>query len=185
MRQIIASEMPVFPDVGSSTMRSFVSTPRRSASSIMYFAMRSFTLPLGFCPSSLAYRRTDGLGLIRGISTSGVLPMASIRLSYSTSAATGERGQDRDGIAFLHARIELVEVPDVFVVEVDVDEPVQRALLHDLVLEPRVTLIEIRQHFADGGPFALHHLRAGDLLQHRCHFYFDGHVSSLPPPDLR
>ncbi len=83
MRQIMASEMPVLPDVGSRTMRSFVSTPRRSASSIMYLAMRSLTLPLGFWPSSLAKRRTDALGLIRGISTSGVLPMASMRFGVS------------------------------------------------------------------------------------------------------
>jgi hypothetical protein len=81
MRQIIASEMPVFPDVGSSTMRSLVRTPVRSASSIMYLAMRSLTLPLGFCPSSFAKSFTEGFGLIRGISTSGVLPMASMRFA--------------------------------------------------------------------------------------------------------
>jgi hypothetical protein len=37
-----------------------------------YFATRSLTEPVGFIISSLAKMRTDGFGLIRGISTSGV-----------------------------------------------------------------------------------------------------------------
>src|SRR4051812_33371071 len=43
----------------------------------MYFATRSLTEPVGLRPSSLAQRRTSGLGVSRGSSTSGVLPIAS------------------------------------------------------------------------------------------------------------
>ena len=74
---IIASAMPVLPDVGSRMTESGPSTPRRSRSSTRYFAARSFTDPVGLSISSFAYRRTAGLGHIRGISTSGVWPMAS------------------------------------------------------------------------------------------------------------
>ena len=57
-----------------------VSMPSRSPSSIMYLAMRSLTLPVGFWPSSLAKKRTLGVGLRCGSSTSGVLPIVSSRL---------------------------------------------------------------------------------------------------------
>ena len=42
-----------------------------------YFATRSLTDPVGFSISSLAKMWTSGFGLIRGISTSGVCPIAS------------------------------------------------------------------------------------------------------------
>ncbi len=52
--------------------------PSASASSIMARAMRSFTEPAGFWPSSLARMRTSGLGLRALTSTMGVSPMSSI-----------------------------------------------------------------------------------------------------------
>jgi len=45
-------------------------------------ATRSLTEPVGFIISSLAKIRTSGFGDIRGISTSGVWPIASRMLSY-------------------------------------------------------------------------------------------------------
>ena len=57
-----------------------VSSPSRSAVSIISLAMRSLTLPVGFWPSSLAKKRTVGDGLRCGSSTSGVLPMMSSML---------------------------------------------------------------------------------------------------------
>ena len=47
-----------------------------------YFATRSFTEPVGLSISSLAKIRTSGFGDMRGISTSGVKPIASRMLSY-------------------------------------------------------------------------------------------------------
>jgi len=64
--------MPVLPDVGSRTIESGRSRPRRSRSSTRYFATRSLTEPVGLTISSLAKIRTLGFGDIRGISTSGV-----------------------------------------------------------------------------------------------------------------
>jgi hypothetical protein len=54
----------------------------------MYLAMRSFMLPLPpvFCPSSLANILTFLLGLIRAISTSGVLPIDSTTFLLLISA---------------------------------------------------------------------------------------------------
>src|SRR5262245_5612907 len=49
----MASPIPVLPLVGSTTVAPGLSTPRRSASSIMATAMRSFTLPPGLSDSSL------------------------------------------------------------------------------------------------------------------------------------
>ena len=51
---IAASPMPVLPLVGSTMTEPLLRTPRRSASSIISFATRSFTEPAGFIPSSFA-----------------------------------------------------------------------------------------------------------------------------------
>jgi hypothetical protein len=53
-RQIIPSEMPVLPEVGSRIVWPGVIAPSASATSIIDFATRSLTEPVGFCPSSLA-----------------------------------------------------------------------------------------------------------------------------------
>ena len=71
-RDTKAREMPVLPLVGSRIVRLEPSSPSRSAWSIIFRAMRSFTLPVGFCPSSLAKIRTSALGLMRCSSTIGV-----------------------------------------------------------------------------------------------------------------
>jgi hypothetical protein len=49
-----ASEIPVLPLVGSSSLRPGLSSPAASASSIIAFATRSLIEPVGFWPSSLA-----------------------------------------------------------------------------------------------------------------------------------
>ena len=54
--------MPVLPDDGSRIVAPGVSTPSRSASSIILSAMRSFDEPPGFWPSSFAQMRTSGFG---------------------------------------------------------------------------------------------------------------------------
>jgi hypothetical protein len=74
--------MPVLPDVGSRMIESPWSRPRRSRSSMRYLATRSLTEPVGLSISSLAKIRTSGLGLMSGISTSGVCPIASRMSSY-------------------------------------------------------------------------------------------------------
>ena len=66
----------------------------RSRSSIRYLATRSLTDPVGLSISSLAKMRTSGLGDIRGISTSGVWPIAS-RMSVVAPAVRGERPRGR------------------------------------------------------------------------------------------
>ena len=74
--QIIASEMPVLPEVGSRMVWPGAIAPRSSASSISERATRSLIEPVGLWDSSLAQMRTPGLGERRFSSTSGVLPMA-------------------------------------------------------------------------------------------------------------
>ena len=69
--------MPVLPDDGSSIRRPSVRVPSASASSSMALAIRSFTEPVGLALSSLATKRTPGLGLRAETSTAGVLPTRS------------------------------------------------------------------------------------------------------------
>src|SRR4029453_9172508 len=84
--QTIARPIPVLPLVGSTTVAPGLSTPRRSASSIMATAMRSFTLPPGLSDSSLPSTVAPpgrGMWFSR---TSGVAPISS-----STEPATRGR----------------------------------------------------------------------------------------------
>jgi hypothetical protein len=74
--QIIASEMPVFPEVGSRIVWPGRIAPSSSAFSISARATRSLIDPVGLCDSSLAQIRTPGFGESRLSSTSGVLPIA-------------------------------------------------------------------------------------------------------------
>ena len=66
--------MAVLPVLASTNVPLPRSIPRASAASSIDITIRSFTLPLGFCPSSLAKMRTPGLGAIPRSSTSGVRP---------------------------------------------------------------------------------------------------------------
>ena len=74
-RQIIASEMPVLPEVGSRIVWPGAIAPFSSASSIIERATRSLTEPVGLRDSSFAQMRTPGFGDRRFSSTSGVLPI--------------------------------------------------------------------------------------------------------------
>src|SRR5437879_13438154 len=93
-------------------------------------------------------------------------------LPADTPLASREGRQNRDGVAFLEWRLELPQVSDVFVVQVDVDETVQRPVLHDLLFEAWIASVEIRDELSDVRALALDRLCAGDLLQDcgDCHF---------------
>ncbi len=81
----MASEMPVLPEVGSSTVQPGVSRPSASARSTMASAGRSLMEPVGLRSSSLAHSRTSGAGLRFGRPTSGVSPTACSSESYRTA----------------------------------------------------------------------------------------------------
>src|SRR5436190_6377431 len=171
MRHTSASPMPVFPDDGSRMVWPGRNEPSASAASTMARAMRSFTDPAGFCPSSFTSSRTPALGLIWLTSTRGVLPIRSrterIRATPAPalSSPAGDGGQDRDHVVGGDLRVEALEEPDVFVVPVDVDEAVQLAFLGDeLPGETRELAHAVFEHFGDGGPSRLDRRLAGGVL---------------------
>src|SRR5205823_5806489 len=88
----MARAMPVLPEVGSRMVAPGFRRPSRSASSTMALAMRSFSEPVGFWPSSFAHMRTPGFGDSRWMPTSGVSPiaarMSSARMQGIIPAAT-------------------------------------------------------------------------------------------------
>jgi hypothetical protein len=72
----MAREIPVLPDVGSRMTLPGRNRPSASAASIIRRAIRSFSEPVGFWPSSFAHIWTEGFGDRRWIPTRGVSPMA-------------------------------------------------------------------------------------------------------------
>ena len=79
---IAAKPMPVFPELGSTITAPSRNRPRRSASSIIPRAMRSFTEPPGFCASSLTRIRAPSFSSRsrRVNSNKGVFPTSSAKL---------------------------------------------------------------------------------------------------------
>src|SRR3954466_15380745 len=131
--------MPVLPLVGSSTVQPGVSTPSFSACSTMKNAGLSLTEPVGLRSSSLAQMRTplspaSQRGDRLGNPTSGVRPSESRRESNRAmrwpSAACDCR-KDRHDVAVGERCGDAAEEADVLVVQVDVDEPVERAVVGD------------------------------------------------------
>src|SRR5580700_1732542 len=135
----MARPMPVLPEVGSIRTWSGLpgtSTPARSASSMRDSATRSFTEPPGFCPSSLMKMLAAGLGLSALMSIIGVLPMRSRTVGYSVmgsdlprASAPGHGRKDGHLGAVRDRRVQALQVPHVVVVDVNVHELVQGALV--------------------------------------------------------
>src|SRR5258705_178759 len=100
--------------------------------------------------------RTAGFGLSACTPTNGVFPISSridsiftVALASRGVLAPGDGGKDRDDVALGDLRVELVQVPDVVVVQVDVDELVQRTrIVDELALEPGIRPDELREHVA-------------------------------------
>src|SRR6202795_3525089 len=114
--------MPVLPLVGSRSARPGSSSPEASAVSIIDFATRSLTEPVGFWPSSFAYRRTPSFGARRCSSTSGVEPTRSSSELTTLLRTAGHRGEEHDRGTGRNGRVQPVQRPDVLALEEDVDE---------------------------------------------------------------
>src|SRR3954447_4865581 len=85
----MASPIPVFPLVASTTVCPGFSFPVRSASSITPRASRSFTDPSGLNASTFTYRFTSG-GASRLIRTTGVLPTVFVMFANLLIPLTSE-----------------------------------------------------------------------------------------------
>src|SRR6056297_1290983 len=171
----MARAIPVLPLVGSSKVAPGCSKPSFSALVIIAKAARSFTDPVGLRSSSLAHRRTSGLGDNAGSPTSGVWPTESSKESKRMSAA-GHRRQDRDRIPVGHLGTKTIEKADVFVIEVDVHEPTQAGLIDETVGDPRVAGVKVRHQLLQrsalrGDDF----LASGVRAQDGGDAYFHGH----------
>src|SRR3712207_5919370 len=129
------------------------SSPSFSAASIILIAARSLIEPVGLWSSSLAHRRTSGGGDSDGSPTSGVPPSESTREAKrairgssvkGTGSAARDRREDGDRVAVLDLGVEGTGETHVLVVDVDVDEAVQLALLgHEAVLQTGVLGVQV------------------------------------------
>src|SRR3989454_412292 len=164
----MASAMPVLPEVESRIVFPGTSRPRASPSSIILRAGRSFPEPPGLKPSSLPRMRTAGAtpSRVRRISISGVLPTSWSAEGTASGPADGEVGRartaragsmgmaalaasrdrrdDRQLVARLERRLEVLQEADVLAVDEDVHEaPHLSGLVTDALLQARVAPLEI------------------------------------------
>src|SRR4051812_4116555 len=133
--------------------------------------------------------RTAGLGLSACTPTKGVFPISSRIDSIFTVAlappsgalAPGDGREDRDLVALGDLGVELVEVPDVVVVHVDVDELVQGTrVVDELTLEAGVRADELGEDLADRRAVRLD--RRGAVrgrAEQGGQTHFDSHLVSL------
>src|SRR5581483_2852496 len=156
--------MPVLPDVGSSSSRPGSSSPAASAASIIASATRSLIEPVGFWPSSFAYRRTEGFGERRRSSTSGVLPTSSRREpAVRRLEPTGHGGEEDHSGAVVDRGVEPVERPDVLALEVDVHERSDLVVLDELRPEPGEARHQVVEELAHRAAVGGHLADAADL----------------------
>ena len=78
----------MLPEVGSTMVPPGLSSPSRSAASIIGPAMRSLIEPPGFMYSSLASSVAPPAGCTWGKRTIGVRPIRSVTVGYSRMAAS-------------------------------------------------------------------------------------------------
>src|SRR3954453_10850968 len=161
----MASEMPVFPLVGSRIVSPGLSSPSFSAASIIEIAARSLIEPVGLWSSSLAQSRTSGVGDRLGSPTRGVPPRESTsEANRAMGSAARDRREDRHRVAVLDLGVQGAGEADVLVVDVDVDEAVQLALVgHEAVLQAGVLAVEVVDERAQGVAAALDGLLAAGV----------------------
>src|SRR3954451_3086437 len=193
----MASEIPVLPLVGSRMVSPGVRFPSFSAASIILIAARSLMEPVGLWSSSFAHNRTSEVGDSEGSPTSGVPPRESTSeakraMGFSSgrrtgasgdrSAAARDRRQDRHGVAVLDRGVQRTGEAHVLVVDVDVDEAVQLALVGDeAVLQAGVLAVEVVDELGQGAAVALDGLRAAGVgAQDGRDPDLDGHAGGAP-----
>src|SRR5438552_967646 len=98
-----------------------------------------------------------------GISGSTAAPSGT---SSSAISASGDGGDDAQLVAVLDCRGEVVEVADVFVIEVDVDEAADLAVVKDARADAGVLLAQIVEGGLHRGTGNLHDGLAVRMLPH-------------------
>src|SRR5262249_44850574 len=95
--------------------------------------------------------RTDSFGVIRGSSTSGVLPTRSRRLDAGASLLATGHGREQDDLRALgHRGLEALARADVLAADVRVHERREIAVLVDLGLQARKAVRQVVEHLAEG-----------------------------------
>jgi hypothetical protein len=154
----IASEIPVFPLVGSSSSRPGSSSPEASvldgAGRVLALELRvEADAGMGREPRQLDERRVaDRLEQRR----------------RQRALAAGHGRQEDDGRALAHRGVQALERAHVLAVEIDVDEGGDLvAVLEHLVAEPREAVGEVAEHLAERPAGSLDLAHAADLVPQR------------------
>src|SRR6266540_3495766 len=102
-------------------------------------------------------------------------------IGRSGSAASGDGGHDRDGVAVLEPRRPALQEADVFLVDVEIDEAAQLALLVDEALTESGELpLEVLHDVIDGAGLGLDlGVALGERSQRSRDPYHHGHAVSL------
>src|SRR5579883_2784060 len=77
-------------------------------------------------------------------------------------ATAGHRGQKDDGIAGTNAGLKPLEMPDILVVDVDIDKATERVARLNLLFQRGILYVQIRQHVGEGLAFGTHLLDAAN-----------------------
>src|SRR5262245_240532 len=78
-------------------------------------------------------------------------------------SASCHRGNDAQLIAILHRRGQAVEVTDILIVQIDVDEAADLAIVEETLADPWISFVQILErglhaaaaHFDDGQPLSM------------------------------
>jgi hypothetical protein len=73
-----------------------------------------------------------------------------VRLPFPERRATGNGGDDRDLIPFLQRSLQVLDEPNIFVIDIDVDESPHLALfIPEPLFKPGISVRQRSKHFSD------------------------------------
>src|SRR5947199_3454012 len=99
---------------------------------------------------------------------------------WSAMSASCDRGDDGQDVAVLGRGLQVVEIADVFIVEIDVDEATHLAVLEDSAHDVRELDAQCVEHLLDGGAGQIDRRLAVGVLPHRLRdLNFHWHEGSL------
>src|SRR5262245_45789117 len=103
-----------------------------------------------------------------GMSGKTAAPRGTWLSGRSLMLAPGDSGNDRELIAVLDRRVEIVEEANILVIEIDVDEALELALVEHALTQPGELPAEVIKDSLHAGACGLDLRLAGGVLPHRC-----------------
>src|SRR5262249_34233651 len=102
-----------------------------------------------------------------GMSGKTAAPSGTCDAPSSAMSPSGHRRDDTERVAVLHGGIQIIQVAYILIIEIEVDELANLAVLEQPIAHTRVLARQVFQRGLDGSTGGLHSRLTGSVLSHR------------------